>query len=309
MKTFLYKADEYAKIVACFETDGDACKFEIKLDNHYAYYNFIKRKIQKFENEKFYDIITPFDYGGIYYSSIDILPLFFEKFSLWCKENYIVSEFLRFDPCATFDFNIFSYYIDVKKINDLIYVDLSIEFWNFYSKGRKSDIAKTKKLSYKVFESSIDFFYDIYIETMERNGSHDYFYFNKQALSLLVKNDFARVFSISIDNQVLSSIMILDDECHSYYFLGSSKSDTISLDANALLIHEVALVLKNENRKMFFLGGGRDGVYNFKQRFSKKTLPYYIGKKIHNQSVYDDLVKLANKSENNFFPQYREKII
>jgi hypothetical protein len=309
----LYKNKDYAAIVSAFENGGTSEIFEVKNENDRAFYSFIKRDISAeifgVEHGQYFDIITPFDYGGIYCSSPAILPIFFEKFSAWCKENSIVSEFIRFDPCEVFDIKTISSYIEIKKINELIYIDLTIDFWQCYSKGRKSDIARVKKEACDIYETTIESFYPLYLDSMIRNKAHDYFYFYKDALQNLVNEKFARVFAIAINERLMSSIIILDDNDRSYYFLGASQTDMINTDANTVLLHEVALRLKSEGRQKFFLGGGREGVYNFKQRFSKKTLPYYIGCKIHNKEVYDDLVRLAGRDENNFFPKYREKII
>ena len=309
----LYFSQQYASIVSVFEKGGIANSFCIEKDGEYARYFFIKRdiayEVEGLEKERYFDIVTPFDYGGISYSSVEILPYFFEEFSKWCKANAIVSEFVRFDPCRKFDIDSLSAFLEIIKINDLIYIDLQDDFWLNYSKGRRSDIAKAKKLSYSVVNTTVDVFHPIYIETMVRNGSNSYFYFSKQALDILVEQGFARVFGVFVEGRALSSIVILDDETHSYYFLVASSYETLSFDTNALLLHEVAMILKNEGKSLFFLGGGRQGVYDFKSRFSKKTAPYYIGRRIHNQEVYNELVKLTKHDKNNFFPQYREKII
>jgi hypothetical protein len=164
-------------------------------------------------------------------------------------------------------------------------------------------------MNYKINIVTIEDFYNLYVETMQRNKANKYFYFDINVLKEICINGLARVFGIFLDNELVSSIILLDEEDISYYFLGATSNSLLASHANAMLFHKIAILLKKEKQKKFFLGGGREGVYNFKKRFSKKTLPYHIGKKIYNQEIYDKLVKITDREDNDFFPKYREKII
>jgi len=43
--------------------------------------------------------------------------------------------------------------------------------------------------------------------------------------------------------------------------------------------------------RQFLLGGGPEGVLRYKKTFAANgTIPFYIGKKVHNQTVYDNIV-------------------
>jgi len=309
----VYQNDRYGAIVAALEQKAEFATFQIRDNSHYASYYFVKRDLSTvfsaLEGGKYFDIITPFDYGGCFFTCKEIIPHFFEAFSQYCQEENIISEFIRFCPTYTFDFETIAQYIDLQKVNDLVYMDLCEDFWNGYSRGRKSDIAQAQKKCYCFEKINIHNFYTLYKETMVRNEAHSYFYFDQAVLQKLVDEKFARVFGIRVNGELVSSLIVLDEKETSYYFLSATANAFLSFRFNALLIHEVALMLQKEGQKKFFLGGGRAGVYDFKRRFSHKTLPYFIGKKIHNQSIYNDLVTLTKRQDNAFFPQYREKII
>jgi hypothetical protein len=180
---------------------------------------------------------------------------------------------------------------------------LNIDFWKNYSRGRKSNINKISKMNYKVEIVKIEDFYSLYVETMQRNKANKYFYFDINVLKEVCVNGLARVFGIFLDNELVSSMMLLDEEDISYYFLGATSNSLLASHANAMLFHKVAMLLKEEKQEKFFLGGGRTGVYHFKKRFSKKTLPYC------NENLYTELVEITNRKNNNFFPKYREKTI
>lgn len=309
----LYQTSRYTQIVSAFENAGKACYFEVQMGNEVAFYHFVKRDISSVVSSLnegvYFDIITPFDYGGYFFTCKEIIPHFFEAFAQYCKEENIVSEFIRFCPMYNFDFETIKNYINVQKVNDLVYMDLEENFWNGYSKGRKSDIRQIQKKPYRVECIGVKDFYPLYQESMQRNKAHAYFDLNQDALQKLVDEAFARVFGIYVDETLVSSIMILDEATVSYYFLSATLDDFLKSHVNALLLHEIAIIVRNEGQKKFFLGGGRVGVYDFKRRFSQKTLPYFIGKKIHNQTIYDELVSLTKRQDNTFFPKYREKVI
>lgn len=309
----VYQNDRYVAIVAALEQKAEFAMFQIRDTSHYASYYFVKRDLSTvfsaLEGGGYFDIITPFDYGGYFFTCKEIIPHFFEAFSQYCQKENIVSEFIRFCPTYTFDFEMIGQYIEVQKVNDVIYLDLCEDFWSGYSQGRKSDIAYAQRQCHSFEEIGVHDFYALYKETMVRNRAHSYFYFDEMVLQRLVDEKFARILGIRIHGELASSLMILDEPETSYYFLGATANAFLETRSNALLIHEVALMLQKEGQKKFFLGGGRAGVYDFKRRFSQKTLPYFIGKKIHNRSIYNELVTLTKREDNAFFPQYREKII
>src|SRR5690625_3232997 len=67
-------------------------------------YNFIKRLIpQDFDGENnYYDIISPYGYGGPIINTCNNYELLIHEFneylSDYCKDNNIISEFVRFHP-------------------------------------------------------------------------------------------------------------------------------------------------------------------------------------------------------------------
>lgn len=309
----LYFNNFFCNNMSSLELGGILKTFTFEKNGTSVKYNFIKRdisyEVKGLEKGKYFDIITPFDYGGYEFTCKNILPEFFKEFSKYCQQKNIISEFIRFSPTYNIGLEYVKNYLNVLKVNDLIYVDLGTDFWKDYSRGRKSNINKISKMNYQIGIVKIEDFYSLYVETMQRNKAHKYFYFDMNILKNLCLNGLARVFGIYLDNKLVSSIMLLDEEHISYYFLGATSNSLLASHANSMLFHKVAMLLKEEKQEKFFLGGGRSGVYDFKKRFSKKTLPYYIGKKIHNENLYTKLVDMTDRKNVNFFPKYREKTI
>lgn len=56
--------------------------------------------------------------------------------------------------------------------------------------------------------------------------------------------------------------------------------------------------------KYFHFGGGvssdmKDPLFKFKSGFSKENRKFYIGKKIHNQEIYDQIISIWEKNNPN----------
>ena len=85
------------------------------------------------------------------------------------------------------------------------------------------------------------------------------------------------------------------------------------MQANNLLLYEVAKWGNENGYEIFHLGGGyesdSDSLYKFKKSFSKlEDNDFYIGKKIHNVRIYNYLTEIVNEAKLNkstFFPEYR----
>lgn len=96
----IYFENEYAKIYE-LNGDGKVEKFKYESEDGRVEYLFLKRKIE-LSKEEYYDIITPYGYGGplFFPESSEKLPKltsdFREEFEDYCKKNKIVSEFIRF---------------------------------------------------------------------------------------------------------------------------------------------------------------------------------------------------------------------
>lgn len=93
---------------------------------------------------------------------------------------------------------------------------------------------------------------------------------------------------------VCSSIFFQYGDYFHYHLSGrNNKADN---SANSFLIDRALDFAKNNGAKLFHLGGGRssdadDSLFRFKKNFSKQILPFYIGKRIHNQAIYSQVVE------------------
>jgi len=300
----------WGKIVASFE-NGIFDSFEFCNGDEIFYFQYIKRdiadEVATLEKNKYFDIVTPFDYGGFYYSSNEMLEKGLKEFEKKCKQENIISAFFRFNPLIKQDFNMLKNYIDIIKVQEHILIDLKSDYKKEFSSEKRRDINKQKRYDYTFIKNdSLNNFYNVYIETMGRINANEYFLFDKEILNKLL--NYGKIFSINFDNNIVNSVFILEDDLNIYYFLGGGLTSYLKYGFNSLLL-ELVSDYYSQSKNIFLLGGGKDGLYKFKKRYSNQTAPFYIGKKIFDKEIYDKLTIKTKNKNNNFFPQYRKKII
>ena len=325
---------QYAQTYA-LNNEGEAhCFICKKGSNDLIIYPFLKRRINELDlykdlSDEYYDIVSPYGYGGYLrnrYCSID-MKYFFKLFQNYCKKNYIISEFVRFNPwlktqdeCGEF--------VEVSRWNQVVAIDLTKsneEIWADFDSKNRNRIRKSRKNGVVIKQdlnfTFIDEFCRLYFQTMDRKDALSYYHFNKQffqnMISLLSPN--ITLFHAFVENKIIASMMVLYAKYFAHAHLACADAEYLNLAPYNLLFYEVALWAKKEGFKLLILGGGTtsqadDSLLRFKKRFSKKYFDFYIGKKIHNKEIYYFMCekKLQYEKEknitninDNFFPLYR----
>jgi len=308
---------------------GDTC-LALLTDNEeiLVSYAFVKRNFVS-ESLNFYDLITPYEYGGVLCftgDNSDVIQ-FEELFNKYCQKNKIITDFQRVNPFVNELYENYPCKINISKQNQNIYVNLDqseeMIFSNFHKNNRR-DIRYALKNGViieklKPSEGSIKVFNGIYKTTMDKKGASDFYYFNTDYFKALqtFSPDKMDIFVARNNNGIpISAALILKKGEFSHYHLSGTDRNYTKLCGNNLLLNEVILSMKEEGRKFFHLGGAAEsqkGLYRFKQKFSKQTIPYYVVKKIFDENAYKhineqiigkrDLGEDFNQSD--FFPLYR----
>ena len=294
--------------------------FYYKCDHGMVLYPFLIRKINDLKffqqiktTEIFYDITSPYGYGGPLLkpcskSNKDLLVDGFTKeFSLFCEKNNIVTEFIRFHPLMENHVN-FINRLEIEKMNSIIYVDLSQteeELWRDYKGNNRKNIKKAKRNNVEIIVDEkyefLDEFIDIYYETMKKNNAKKYYYFPKFFFEYIrdsLNNNFA-LFVSKIDERIISVELAIYDKEIIYSFLGGTLSEYFPLRANNLLKHNLILWAKEKNIKYYLIGGGYhpgDGIFEYKHSFSKNGIKdFFVGRKIYNIEKYEMFEKSLEK--------------
>lgn len=320
----------YPEYLRLFELHGDGkpylfVYYESKDD--LVIYPFLKRslkEIHQFHNlsKNLFDITTPYGYGGYLRKNNNInIEQFYVYFCNYCKENNIVSEFIRFNPMLN---NILyaPKLIDIDKNNETIVIDLLKEedkIWSEMSSRCRNSIRKAVKNNIKVVNDinfdEIKIFYKLYIDTMNKLGANRYYFFSIEWIYELINLLKGKVvlFNAYYQDNIITSAIFIYHKYYINYFLTGSLYELRHLAANNLLLYEVALWAKKMDIKYFHLGGGyhgEDSLYRFKESFSPHKEQFFVGRSIHNSEDYKYLcnLKLQNgplMRESKFFPLYR----
>ena len=313
--------------------DGLARCFVYEDGEDIALYPFLLNSVNKLGYNlvnQYYDIQGAYGHNGIIATSksIHFLSDLLSTFLKYCKDNCIVAEFIRFNPIIKN--HIYSNYITpVDALNSVIInLEPSIDsIWNNSLEGRaRTAINKANRLSLEfvvilgddISVKDIAEFRTIYLSTMKRNDADDFYFFTEEYFVQLIRKIsenlilcFAKKDGIAISTE----IDLFKNE-NAYAFLGGTLLKYNEFNPNSFLRYELIKALKEYGVKKYSIGGGHtrnDSIYKYKKSFNKNSnYKFYIGKKIHNLSVYNNIVsqweaKYPEKIEKykNFLLKYR----
>lgn len=320
----VYYSQEYSNLSSAIENGAAEAVF-YENDDGKIFYPYIKRKIDL--NEEYLDIVTPYGYGGpVLEGDQNAIKMFYRQFNEYCTDNKIITETVRLHPLLKND----AYMKDVmhvEYIRKTTAVDLTLsleEIRKNYTSNNKRNIKKANKEGVNVFISNnhkkdIDIFIDLYYETMNRNNSLSYYYFDRsyfyrQMEEMLLCKPYLLL--AEYKNQIIGGILLLIGNEYAHYHLGASKTEYLSLRPNNLLFDAMIEFSKSCGSKLLHLGGGyqeNDSLFKFKTSFTNNNnYNYFLGKNILNEKIYKELSQIAAKnlspiSDSSYFPLYRRK--
>lgn len=311
----VFLAEEYCKCFQAASADVVCEAFFYKNDSFVFLLPYLKKVIPGTE---FFDFETVYGYSGPLVSEDNLheLEIAWDNFKALGMKQKLVAGLIRFNPFLKNAQEVKS----VKLIydRDIVAIDLSqseddLLFKSIHHKHRNA-INKTKRCNVQFLEDKSFSFYskfqDLYSKTMERVGAQSFYLFDESFFKNLKNNlkDDLLLYGVLSDGELVSACLVLKRGELAHYFLSASDEKYWDLSPNTFMVFETALALKKLGIKEFNLGGGysnnEDSLFKFKQRFSKISLPFFIGKIILNQVVYENLIKEWETKVND---QHKEK--
>lgn len=280
----------------------------------------------KIAKGKFFDIITPYGYGGFIFDgdvSEDSINQLNKELIQLMMENNIVCNFVRFSPVLS-NAGLSRSSMHVQDLGKTITLDLSTEdvIWeNIISKNRNM-IRKAIKSGVEINHTHdvpelFEVFRDMYNRTMDADNAIDYYYFSKEFYESIHRDlcDNYELFYATIGNEIIAMSIMIFANGKMHYHLSGSRYEYRKLAPSNLLLYKAALWGHSQGFKLFHLGGGvgseEDSLYKFKAAFNKHSnTQFSIGKQIFNIEAYEKLIQKRKSLdpsfiESSFFPAYR----
>lgn len=310
--------------------DGEANCFIFEEFGNIAIYPFLKNSINQLGyslNKEYFDIQGAYGYNGVLTNSkhTDFIKKFYQSFDNYCLKNNIITEFIRFHPLLE-NHKFSNNHMQVIFDRNTVACDLNQEYesiWkNEYSSINRNMIRKAQKDGYKIEideapkRSHIETFIDIYFYSMKMVEASEYYYFNKDffynTFSLLKNNTLLFNVLDKFNNVVCSTIFFHYGDFFHYHLSG--RSDKATNTVNNFLLDEAVKYALKVGAKEFHFGGGRssdpdDSLLRFKANFSKTIYPFNIGKKIHNNEVYDEVVQQWKTNYTKSFEKHKNMLL
>lgn len=269
----------------------------------------------KIEEGRYYDLVTPYGYGG-FWGNVSDWEKLNSCYAQYCTENHYVCEFVRFELFRDYYIH-YNGKVETRTHNVVRDLEMPIdEIWmDFKSKVRKN-VKRANSYNLEIMVENTDAhmkdFLRIYYSTMDRSDAESEYYFSKKFYEDLntMKDNVMYFYSVYEEKIISAELVIYGSEiCYSY--LGGTDSEYFETRPNDFLKFEIIKWAKEKGLKKFVLGGGYgadDGIFQYKQYLAPHGIvEYYIGQKIFNKDSYNQLVKFRDRDKlnENYFPLYR----
>ncbi len=289
------------------------------------------RKISSIEPfndfDNFYDVATPYGYGGTALKgppNETLLSQFFNEMSTYLIQHNVVAEYSRLDPVSgnvglyagqPYDCTDFSKTVCMRLHSpEQILSDMKSECRNRIRKAAKNAVTVVSGFDTRYMA----IFRDVYYETMKRHNTKPYYFFNDAFFRSTLSNfkEHAHIYLAICNDIPISAILILYSAGNALYHLGGSRTEFMKIGANNLLFLEASIDLLNKGCRTLLLGGGFGGAEDSLFRFKKTLAPSgvldcHVAKRIYNTATYNELVGIKNgirpgfAENSSFFPVYR----
>jgi hypothetical protein len=295
---------------------------------------FLKRDLHEDERfsglvppGKYFDITSVYGYGGPLYEAEDVQKLqkdFCREFEAFCRDNSIVSDFVRFH-CVLGNHRLLEGIYDIEDVRTTVYMDLSKGeqyIWDDFDCKCRNNIRKAQKsgvtVGYGRDRKFLEKFKELYNQTMARDNASGYYYFNGKFFETTLEDlkENSLIFAASSGDSVIAAALVIfsDDLAHIHF--AASDSQFSFMRPNNLLFYEIALWASRQGKKILHIGGGASGdeddLLRFKKTFSKgNRLSFCVGRRVYDKEAYDELVRLRQENDKSFdpgtkyYPKYR----
>lgn len=311
-KAFMREAPRNGTPILLLYEDGEDRAINVVLRRDIAKDDKLAGKI---EEGQYFDLITPYGYGGFWGTITDWEELD-RTYTQYCIDNHYVCEFVRFELFSNYHEH-YSGEVETRTHNVVRSLEMPVdEIWMDFKQKVRKNVKRANKNNLGIIVEStgehMEDFLRIYYSTMDRSDAEDEYYFSRQFYEDLNEmKDNVMYFHVVSEGRIISTELVIYGAENCYSYLGGTDRDYFDLRPNEFLKFEVIKWAKEKGLKNFVLGGGYgadDGIFQYKLCLAPHGVyDFYIGRKIFDREAYDELVGLraGDVLNERYFPLYR----
>jgi hypothetical protein len=271
-----------------------------------------------------FDLDTAYGYGGPLSNSENrgFLARANQAFIEWAQNTGIVAQFVRFHPMLENERWIED--DQMKIILDRYTTSTDLNQYNpgqpFYPKSTRNIINSGLRngISARSLDIEQDFpaFLELYQNAMLRLGAEPYLFFNSlyfDGLKAMIKEN-GFLLGAFYENKLIAAAAFIYKSCWLHYHLSASDFDNRVPGATNILLDLAFLEARSKGLKQVHLGGGRtpdldDSLLKFKKSMTTDVHRFHIGKRIYNQTIYENLVSIWKQQFPDLVKKYHVRLL
>ena len=269
----------------------------------------------KIEKGQYYDLITPYGYGG-FWGNVSDWDKLNQAYTAYCMDNHYVCEFVRFELFTDY-YKHYDGNIETRTHNVVRSLEMPLdEMWMDFKQKVRKNVKKANTYNLEILientDRHLEDFLRIYYGTMDRADAKGEYYFSKRFYEDINQmTDNMMYFHVVYKGKIVSTELVIYGAENVYSYLGGTDREFFDVRPNDFLKYEIIKWAKEKGLKNFVLGGGYgadDGIFQYKLCLAPQGLyDFYIGRKIFDRDKYNRLVDIRTGENLNehYFPLYR----
>lgn len=301
----VYFTPEYYNLYEAYG-DGEATCFVYEDGLQVALYPFMKNSVNKLGYElddEYFDIQGAYGYNGVVTNCkvASFIADFWKAFDEYCQNEHIIAEFMRFHPLMK-NYEQGMGHFNLIHDRQTVYLDLTqseVDIFAGFDKGTRQHIRKASK-SIEIrpaerTEENVEIFNRIYRENMEHVHSIPYLFFSLDHFRNMFQMEEIEFFIAYQDEKPIACYSGLVSPVYYGNYLRASLTEYNKTGVNTLMYWSMIKSAKAHGCHYVHFGGGsssdpENSLLKYKMNFSRTLSEFWIGKKVHNQEIYDQVV-------------------
>lgn len=276
----------------------------------------------KIEGGLYYDLSTPYGYGG-FFGNVSDWDKLNQDYAQYCMESRYICEFVRFGLFADYHRH-YGGKVESRTHNVVRSLELTHdEMWMDFKQKVRKNVKKARSHGLNCIgentDDHVNDFLRIYYGTMERTQAEEEYFFSKQFFEELNEmKDNVMYFHALYEGKIVSTELVIYGAENAYSYLGGTDPEYFDMRPNDYLKYEIIKWAKEKGLKNFVLGGGYgsdDGIFQYKLCLAPHgEREFYIGRNVCDEKVYQKLLDIRSNGnmdrkqeleDTGFFPAYR----